>query len=157
VAEVDIIIEADGWNHIPDLEARITKAVARTLAHANTGQEEATLAILLADDATLKRLNSQFRGQDKPTNVLSFPAGEGGEAGFLGDLALSLETCTREALEENKQVVDHLLHLVIHGTLHLLGHDHETDSEADIMERAERAILATFGIADPYVSGEAAP
>lgn len=155
--EVDIIIAAEGWNQVPDLEARITEAVARTLVHTNDAQEEVTLAILLADDATLRRLNSQFRGQDKPTNVLSFQAGEGMQDGFLGDIALSLETCTREALVEGKQVVDHLLHLVIHGTLHLLGYDHETDAEANIMERAERAILSTFGIADPYAPGEAAP
>lgn len=151
VVEIDIIIEAEGWAAIPDLEARVQKA-AEIALHAKNGlsPDNLSIAILLADDATLQRLNAQFRGQDKPTNVLSFPAGAGME-GFLGDVALGLETCTREALKDNKTIADHLTHLVIHGTLHLLGYDHETEAEAETMENTERAILAKLGIADPYL------
>jgi probable rRNA maturation factor len=155
VAEIDIIIEAEGWAAIPDLEVRVQKAAESAFAGAPhikgiVSPDSLSIAILLADDATLQRLNAQFRGQDKPTNVLSFPAGAGME-GFLGDVALGLETCTREALEDNKTIADHLTHLVIHGTLHLLGYDHETEAEAETMENIERAILAKLGIADPYL------
>ena len=117
---------------------------------------DAELSILLADDHRLQSLNREWRGIDKATNVLSFPGEEisvGEMAGpLLGDIAVSMETLSREAGLENKKLNDHFCHLIVHGFLHLFGYDHETDEEADAMENLERVILAELGIADPYES-----
>ena len=116
--------------------------------------KHAELSILLADDSTLQSLNREWRDKDKPTNVLSFPAEDitiGEPAGLMiGDIAISIETASREAALENKMLDAHLSHLVVHGFLHLFGYDHETDEEAEIMENLERRALADLGIADPY-------
>lgn len=116
--------------------------------------EMAELSILLANDAELRALNRQWRGIDKPTNVLSFPGADiaPGEPGglMLGDIAVSLETVKREAELENKTLNDHFCHLVIHGFLHLFGYDHETEEEAQVMEVLETKALARLAIADPY-------
>ena len=119
-------------------------------------QEKASassLVILLTDDPAVRELNARFRGQDKPTNVLSFPAPETPE-GHLGDIALAYGVCAREAETQGKRFADHLQHLVAHGVLHLLGYDHMTDPEAEVMEGLERVVLASLGIADPYADGE---
>jgi probable rRNA maturation factor len=115
--------------------------------------EEAEVSVLFTDDTRIRVLNRQFRGRDRPTNVLSFPAapmnpGRLGPA--LGDLALALETVTGEATSLGLTLNNHVTHLIIHGFLHLLGFDHEVESEAVAMERLEAAILARLGIADPY-------
>ena len=99
------------------------------------------------DDAEMREFNFQFRGMDKPTNVLSFPDGMDG---YLGDIAISLETIEREADEQGKDPVDHLTHMVVHGILHLLGHDHEKKAEANKMESLEINILSRLGIDNPY-------
>jgi probable rRNA maturation factor len=109
---------------------------------------ERDIAILLADDERVRSLNAAFRGKDAPTNVLSFPAGEG--APELGDIALAFGVCAREAAEQGKSLAHHLQHLTAHGVLHLLGYDHESDAEAEAMEATERAILAGLGVPDPY-------
>lgn len=157
MAEIDIMVEAAGWNSISGLEALVEKAARAVLA--NEDAEECSLSILLADDATLQRLNATFRHKDKPTNVLSFPAPDmpGQDADFLGDLALSHDTCAREAQEEGKSLADHMMHLVVHGTLHLLGYDHENEAEAEEMEALEVAVLASLGIKNPYMGAEGAP
>ncbi|HEX8374556.1 MAG TPA: rRNA maturation RNase YbeY, partial [Geminicoccaceae bacterium] len=114
------------------------------------------VSVLLADDAHVRELNRVWRGVDKPTNVPSFPAREPGEPwpaegpAHLGDVAVALETVLREAAAEGKAPGDHLAHLVVHGTLHLLGHDHDADAEADAMEALEVRVLAGLGVADPY-------
>ncbi|MFZ2870878.1 MAG: rRNA maturation RNase YbeY [Zavarzinia sp.] len=121
------------------------------------------IAITLSDDAEVRVLNRDWRGKDKPTNVLSFPGLEGAMAALLppdaprplGDVILALETCRREAVDQGKSLADHARHLVVHGVLHLLGFDHEDDAEAEEMEAMETAVLAGLGIADPY--GEARP
>jgi probable rRNA maturation factor len=96
----------------------------------------------------VRALNARDRKKDKPTNVLSYPAGEGG---FLGDIVLARQTVWREARLQKKTPADHLSHLVVHGTLHLLGYDHETgEADAERMEALERRVLAKLGIADPY-------
>ena len=107
---------------------------------------------MLTDDATIRAMNAQWRGIDKPTNVLSFPAGESlrARSAHLGDIAIACETVAREAAAENKAFLDHLAHLAVHGYLHLIGFDHETDPEAERMEHLETRILAGLGIADPY-------
>lgn len=114
------------------------------------------VGVVLTDDAEQRRLNRDYRGQDKPTNVLSFALAGPGETPppgaplLLGDVVLARETVAREAAEQQKPLADHLQHLVVHGVLHLLGYDHENDTEAAIMEKSEVAILARLGVPDPY-------
>ncbi|MCE9662673.1 rRNA maturation RNase YbeY [Halomonas sp. M5N1S17] len=112
---------------------------------------EVTIRIVDADES--QSLNRDYRGRDRPTNVLSFPfeAPPGIELPLLGDLVICHPVVLQEALEQNKRLEDHYAHLVVHGTLHLLGHDHVDETDADIMEQLERDILATFSIADPYL------
>lgn len=119
-------------------------------------EEERTVSIVLADDVFVRKLNKEYRGKDKPTNVLSFPQDTGDdpiaalESGSYGDIVLALETVQKEALEQEKSFDDHLSHLIIHGFLHLLGYDHEDDRSAAEMENLEIAILNRFGIKNPY-------
>ncbi|HEV2650670.1 MAG TPA: rRNA maturation RNase YbeY [Rhizomicrobium sp.] len=107
------------------------------------------LTILLTSDARLKTLNHDFRGKNKPTNVLSFPAAPNDEA-YLGDVALAFGVTEAEALKAGKRFADHAVHLVIHGVLHLLGFDHVTNAQAKKMEPLETRLLARLGIDDPY-------
>jgi probable rRNA maturation factor len=150
---VDVIAEAAAWDQLP-AEALARKAVAAALAEAPVKPAaEAEVSIVLTDDARIQALNRQWRGIDKPTNVLSFPAADAGaigESAHLGDIILAYETIAREAEADGKTVADHLCHLVIHGILHLLGEDHMSDQEAEAMEAREVAALARLGIADPY-------
>lgn len=149
--DIDILIEAEGWESIPEIEAVVERAAKAALQGAVIAPD-ATLSVLLADNATVQGLNAQFRGKDKPTNVLSFPAAPmpGQDEQVLGDIALAFETCRAEAHDEGKRLADHVTHLVIHGVLHLLGYDHETDADAEAMESRETALLAGFGIDNPY-------
>lgn len=116
------------------------------------------ISVVLADDGKVQALNREYRGQDKPTNVLSFPnmetASAAGGRRLFGDVVLARETLQREAREQHKRLEDHLAHLVVHGVLHLLGFDHEEAAEAAEMEARERRILAGLGIADPYAEAE---
>jgi len=144
---VDIVIEAGGWAAQAGAEAAILRAVAAAAAAMDVAAGE--VAVLLTDDARMQALNRDFRGFDKPTNVLSFPGADEAQ-GHLGDIAIALETTAREAGEESKPFADHLTHLTVHGFLHLLGHDHEDDAEAEEMEGLETAILGRLGIPDPY-------
>lgn len=141
---IDVVVEDEGWTELIGEEP---EALALRVAGAFAPDLDAPHAVLLfADDAALQALNRDFRDQDKPTNVLAFPAA-GGEG---GDVALARETLAREAAEQGKAPRDHAAHLIAHGLLHLMGYDHMTDSEAAEMEALERAILARLGIADPY-------
>lgn len=153
---VDIAVEADGWAAVPDLETLVERTLAAAFAEAGPGGD-ADVSLLFCDDAAIRRLNAEWRGQDKATNVLSFPAAGGALPGgvrLLGDIAVAWDTTRREALAEGKPLQAHLSHLVVHGLLHLLGHDHETDPEADTMEQLERGILERLGIADPYAGSD---
>lgn len=129
---------------------RRQKAFARKVLQTAAEEEgvQGAVSLLLTDDAALAVLNRDWRGKDRPTNVLSFPAAE--QSDFWGDIALAAETVSAEAAEQNKPFENHMAHLLTHGFLHLLGHDHEDDGEAERMEARERAILARLGIADPY-------
>ena len=114
------------------------------------------VGLRLTDDAEVQKLNARWRGVDKPTNVLSFPAApvaNGAAASFLGDIALAYETLAREAEETRISLADHYRHLVAHGFLHLIGYDHQTDDEAERMEDLEKRVLARLGVADPYLDG----
>ncbi len=146
--QVDVEIEAEAWTKaLPGAEA-----LAREAALAGLGTEAGVLVILLTDDESLRDLNHRFRGKDMATNVLSFPAPPN-PGGHLGDIALAFEICDLEARAQAKPLADHLRHLVIHGVLHLLGHDHQDDDEALVMEALETQRLAKLGIPDPYRLG----
>ena len=144
---IDIAIEDVQWRKVtPSVRTRMKRAALRALEREKA---KGTLTILLSDDKHLKELNALFRGKNKPTNVLSFPAEENPDR-YLGDVAIAYGVVAREAKEAGKRFADHLAHLAVHGVLHLLGHDHEKPKEAAKMEGLEREILAEFGIADPY-------
>ncbi len=147
--------EATDWENLAERAAAALAQVAPEL-----GNERLSASILFADDAEVHALNREWRGKDKPTNVLSFPMlesedllalGPDGPPELLGDIALALETCAREAAEKNLTLEQHATHLIVHGLLHLAGHDHEiSPQDARIMEQLEINALALLGIADPY-------
>jgi len=139
----------------PD-EEDIRRWVQATLAaEGRDGDAELTVRIVGEDEIT--ELNRRYRHKDRPTNVLSFPfeAPPGVETDLLGDLVIAAPVVAREAREQGKPLTAHWAHLVVHGTLHLLGHDHQTEAEAEIMEGREIAILAGLGYPDPYQLPEA--
>ncbi len=158
--DLDVAVEGGAWSEVADIEALAHRAVAAALGVASDApRDPVEVSLLLTDDAGVRELNSAWRGKDKPTNVLSFPAPEQpGVPGprHLGDIALAFETLQREARDEGKTVADHAAHLIVHGTLHLLGYDHETTGEAEIMEALEVKALKRLGIADPYRDTELA-
>lgn len=129
----------------------VKRAVEAALAAKRV--RKATVTVLLASDAEVKALNAQYRGKNKPTNVLSFPDGTlSGGTKHLGDIAMAFETIAREAAAQGKALKHHISHLSVHGVLHLLGHDHEAAADAKAMEALEIAILTRMGIANPYES-----
>lgn len=149
---VETIIDEDVWRReLPQAEALANRVFAAARALEPRLQGEA--ALLLTDDAAVRALNARFRGKDRPTNVLSFPSGEPAP-GFLGDIALAYETCEAEAREKGVPLADHAAHLIAHGLLHLVGHDHIDDAEAGVMERLEARILDALGVSNPYDSKE---
>lgn len=151
---IDIEIEDDGWlDVLPDAQTVVETGVAAALAAVEI-DGQADVVVLLCNDAEMRELNREHRKKDKATNVLSFPAPKAmrvkGVLEHLGDIALGLETCVGEAEEQGKTLKNHVMHLSVHGTLHLLGYDHMTDEEAEEMESLERDILAGLGVPDPY-------
>jgi probable rRNA maturation factor len=151
---IDIEIEDDGWlDVLPDAQAVVETGVAAALAAVEI-DGQADVVVLLCNDAEMRELNREYRKKDKATNVLSFPAPKAmrvkGVLEHLGDVALGLDTCVREAKEQGKTLKNHVIHLSVHGTLHLLGYDHMTDEEAEEMESLERDILKGLGVPDPY-------
>ncbi|GAA3843622.1 rRNA maturation RNase YbeY [[Pseudomonas] carboxydohydrogena] len=156
----DILIAADCWQEQLDAEEVVQRAIAAAAALVELPAEDTEVAVMLADDARVRELNKEWRGQDKATNVLSFPAAQPPGATpqplMLGDIAIAYETTRLEAETEGKPFQNHLSHLAIHGFLHLLGYDHLDDTEAEEMEGLEREILASLGIADPYLINDQA-
>ena len=155
---LDIIVEAPAWNALRGVKPALRRAIAAAAAPMQL--EESELAIVLTDDAAIRELNYRWRGRDKPTNVLSFPAHglvpHGSEPRPLGDVVIAYETMEREAQEQGLPLTHHLTHLAVHGFLHLLGYDHESDTEAETMEQLERDILARLDVPDPYATREEA-
>ena len=162
---LDIAIEADAeWDSSTGWEALVRRAAEAAIAESAFPQltrieRDVELSVRLTSDQEVQALNAQWRGKDKPTNVLSFPQMEPDELGaaeaggpelMLGDLVLAHGTCAREAQEKAIALPDHASHLVVHGTLHLLGYDHGDDGQAEDMEDREVRALARLGIADPY-------
>jgi probable rRNA maturation factor len=161
----EVLVVAECWHDEPDAEAVIHRAIAAAAETVDHDVGEAELAVMLTDDAGIRTLNANWRGTDKPTNVLSFPAlqptgrsGEGDAPRMLGDIAIAYETVRKEADEEQKPFDHHLSHLAVHGFLHLIGYDHEKDGDAEAMEALEQEILAQLGIPNPYADrdGDAA-
>ncbi len=148
---IDIEIDDADWTvALPEAEAVATRAATAAL-----GAVPGDLVVLLTDDAAVRDLNARFRDKDRPTNVLSFPAADmplPGQAPHLGDIVLAFGVCRDEAVAQGKTLANHLTHLVIHGVLHLLGRDHEDEAEAEAMEAEERVLLASLGVADPYIA-----
>jgi probable rRNA maturation factor len=146
--QTDILIAYAGWaSALPDAKGIAWRAARAALP---AGRDRGRLCIVLSSNAAVRALNRDWRGKDKPTNVLSFPSGDARQPQALGDVILAFETVLQEAHRQGKQPRHHLSHLVVHGILHLLGYDHETAREAAIMEGRERRILARLGVADPY-------
>ncbi|MGX1790235.1 rRNA maturation RNase YbeY [Bosea sp. NPDC055332] len=158
---LDIRLQSRRWRDVEDLRPRIAAAIDAALALAPVApQPGAELSLLLTDDKRIRVVNRDWRGFDKATNVLSFPAAPPeriASSPVIGDIVLAFETIAREAESEAKSFGDHLSHLVIHGLLHLLGEDHETETEAQRMEALETAALARLGIADPYAGSDPEP
>ncbi len=150
---VETLIEDPRWEAL-GIEALAERVARAALSVAGLAPEACEVSLLAADDARIAALNATFRGVAGPTNVLSWPSDEGptapDEARFLGNLALAYDTCLAEAGTAGIAPADHVAHLVTHGVLHLLGHDHADDAQAAAMEALETKILASLGIADPY-------
>jgi len=152
---IEVEVAADAWTAAEPEAERLAAGAAEATLAAEGRADAGAIAILLADDETVRALNARFRGKDSPTNVLAFPAPPM-TSGHLGDVALAYGVCVREAAAQGKTLGEHLVHLAAHGVLHLLGYDHQTDAEAESMEARERLILATLGVPDPYAPrGEA--
>jgi probable rRNA maturation factor len=155
IPALEILIEAGDWPAEAELHMLAETAVAAVLttlgspvpSPSATGEEPQELSLVFTDNAAIQRLNRQYRGKDKPTNVLSFPQASGP---LLGDIVLAWETVRDEAALAEKPLEAHMAHLIVHGFLHLLGYDHEAQAEAEEMEALERAALRRMGIADPY-------
>ncbi len=153
---IDVLVRSPKWKAEPRAGAIVRKAIRAAASAAVAPRAE--LAIVLTDDSAIHALNRNWRGQDKPTNVLSFPADpprgrkppRRAAPLSLGDIVIAFETTAREARTEGKPLRHHLAHLAVHGFLHLLGHDHERDRSAKRMEALETEILAGLGVPDPY-------
>ena len=168
---IEVVVDQGGsWPANEDWQAVADRAVQAALNHTPHGDLISSrvlveVSVKLADDDEVRALNASYRGKDKPTNVLSFPMiqpdlldslniGDDGEA-LLGDIVLAEAVCRNEAAERRVPLVTHVTHLIVHGTLHLLGYDHIDDAEAEEMEAIERDALASLGIEDPYAIDEA--
>ncbi len=144
---IDISIQCDEWKKaLPGLRDLARHAVRASLKHFETGTES-EISIVFADDSFIRELNSRYRSKDKPTNVLSFPQ-DGGPS--LGDVVLAFETIKKESREQSKKLKEHTAHMLVHGTLHLMGMDHENDDEAEEMESLEILVLKGLGVKNPY-------
>lgn len=157
-------VESEDWQEWlgQDPQALARRAMEATCRRAGVPSDiETELGLTLTDDETIAGLNAQWRAKDKPTNILSFPPrpiAVGEMPGpLMGDLVLALETCEDEAEEQGKTPADHFSHLIVHGFLHLLGHDHFEDDEAERMEALEILILSDLSIGDPYADASAEP
>ncbi len=159
---IDITIEEGAWHaELPDIESLTQKILQKARQHPDisanlNGHANSEVSITLSGDEFIRNLNREYRGKNKPTNVLSFPLTEDGDFSTdigllsLGDIIMAYETVKQESQEQKKNFRDHYAHLLIHGFLHLLHYDHEENDEAENMERLEAEILGTLKISNPY-------
>jgi len=148
---IDVQFQSSFWDAQPLAEETVRNSVLAAAAALSTVGGE--VSIVLTDDSAIRSLNRDWRGIDKPTNVLSFPASgpaTGGGTHLLGDIVIAFETLERECADDNRDFLHHLAHLAVHGFLHLNGYDHETDAQAEEMEELESRIMACLNIPDPY-------
>jgi probable rRNA maturation factor len=160
---IDVVVESALWKQQRGLKTLLQRAISEAAARTSIGGGE--LAVLLVDDAAIRALNRDWRGQDKPTNVLSFPTRNAPPAAaaqvgrkperLLGDIIIAYETTAREAAAAGMPLRNHVTHLAVHGFLHLIGHDHVEEEQADAMEALEIAILARLDVPDPYAPRDA--
>ena len=157
--KIDVLVDSKHWKNAAAAKDVVRRALKQAATASST--KTAELAIVLTDDAAMRRLNRNWRGIDAPTNVLSFATKNSGDrldeqsggqfvGNHLGDIVLAYETVKREAHRDGKAFDHHLAHLVVHGFLHLLGYDHGNDAQARRMETTERAILRDLGVPDPH-------
>ena len=151
--QIDVQMQSPLWKAQPLAEQIVREAVIAAASALSTADGE--VSIVLTDDSTIATLNREWRGIDKPTNVLSFPASghkASDGAQFLGDMVIAYETLVRECDDEDREFLHHLAHLTVHGFLHLIGYDHQTDAQADAMEGLESKIMARMKLPDPYLA-----
>jgi probable rRNA maturation factor len=155
--DIDVALEHEAWHSdLPDLEDFAQHLCHRTLEFTGFLKPTVEISFVFTDDASIQTLNAQYRSKDKPTNVLSFPQyapenlSKDEDFLMLGDIVLAYETVKSESAEQAKSFRHHTAHMIVHGLLHLLGHDHIEDRQAEIMEALERKILKSFNIPDPY-------
>jgi probable rRNA maturation factor len=151
---VDVVTEDSRWADVA-IDALALRASNAALARLGLDPDVIEVALLACDDARIATLNAEFRGKPAPTNVLSWPAenlspGDPPSDPEIGDIAIAFDTCAAEAEAAGKPLADHVTHLIVHGTLHLLGYDHIDDDDAALMEGLETEILGNLGLADPY-------
>ncbi|MBL0942213.1 MAG: rRNA maturation RNase YbeY [Alphaproteobacteria bacterium] len=155
---IEILVQSKFWpQNLRNYKALVHKVINTSLYFIDPTMSLVEVSVVLADNDFIHQLNRKYRFQDKPTNVLSFPASRPGpiphnpeQPYLLGDIILAFETILEEAVQQQKTLRDHTAHLIVHGILHLLGYDHETTEEAEEMESREVAILAQFDISNPY-------
>jgi len=150
---IDIQVASLLWKAQPLAEQTVRAAIAAAAAALSTADGE--VSILLTDDKAIRALNRDWRGIDKPTNVLSFPAPDatpGATPKMLGDIVMAYETLAQECDQEDRVFLHHLAHLTVHGFLHLIGYDHQTDAQADEMEGLESKIMTRMNLPDPYLA-----
>ena len=151
--DIDILIDDDAWLALPEREALARRATGAVFAVLEAPEPDCELSILFTGDAAMAELNRAWRGKAGPTNILSFPAASAVQTGqprALGDLVLAAGVVTAEAAAQAKPLANHTAHLIIHGLLHLLGHDHADDATGEAMERLEVKAMARLGLPDPY-------
>ena len=147
--EIDVQVASPLWQAQPLAEQTVRAAIAAAAAELAADGE---VSVLLTDDASIRALNRDWRKLDKPTNVLSFPAAKQAGSALLGDIVVAYETLARECDDEGRDILHHLAHLSVHGFLHLLGYDHQTDSQAEAMEGLESRIMRSMNMPDPYLA-----
>ena len=149
---IDVLVESPLWDKEPEASATVERAINTAAEAIDAAAGE--VVVMLTDDEAIRALNRDWRKIDKPTNVLSFPAVRtpGIEPLMLGDIVIAYETLQRECAEEDRVFLHHLAHLAVHGFLHLMGYDHQDDSDAEAMEQLESNILARLDMPDPYLA-----
>lgn len=152
--DIEFVVQAGDWSAIGSLDALFSSISKVMNEHLVLPTARCAAVVALSDDGEVHKLNQQYRGKDRPTNVLSFPAARSGVpvegVTFLGDVIVASETLLREARAQGIAERNHLAHLIVHGVLHLVGFDHDSDGDAETMEQIEIEVLADLGVANPY-------